>query len=129
MKLRLVLTLLVLVCISSAQKPKPPFTATATSHQVTLSCTASTSSGVTGYNFYRGTTAGGEAAAPLNSSPVTACGYADTNVTALTQYFYVAKAYCPTCSPNLSVSSNEVNVTVPGDPQPLPPTMNTPTAQ
>lgn len=103
--------------------------AKATSHSVTLSCTASTSSGVTGYNFYRGSASGAESTTPLNASPVSTCGYVDTNVLALTQYFYNAKAFCPTCSPNTSVASNEINITVPGDPQPAPPVMNPATGQ
>ena len=124
----LAVVVLLLSVVSVAQTKKEGLKATATSHSVTLSCTASTSTGVTGYNFYRGTTAGGESSTPLNAAPVTACGYVDTTVAALTQYFYTAKSFCPTCSPNTSIPSNEVNATVPGDPQPLPPTMQTPTS-
>lgn len=111
-----------------AAQVKESLTAKVSAHSVILSCTASTSSGVTGYFFYRGATTGGESTTPLNATPTALCGYTDTSVNPLTQYFYNAKAFCPTCSPNTSVASNEVNVTVPGDPQPLPPIMNPPTS-
>lgn len=114
--------------IKSHATTKVGLIAKATLHQVNLTCTASTSTDVTGYNFYRGTTAGGESTTPLNPSPVASCAYTDTNVVGLGLYFYTAKAYAPTASPNLSIASNEVSVTVPGDPQPSPPVMNTPTS-
>lgn len=98
-------------------------------HSVLLSCTASTSTGVTGYNFYRGATSGGESNTPLNASPTATCSYTDTSVIATQTYFYVAKAFCPTCNPSLSIASNEVSGTIPADPQPNPPTSVTLVAQ
>jgi fibronectin type 3 domain-containing protein len=96
-------------------------TSLSNAHSVSLTCTASTSTGVTGYNFYRGTSPGGESSTALNSTPVSTCSYTDTTVAAATTYYYVAKAYCPTCSPTLSAASNEATANVPADAQPNPP--------
>ena len=64
-----------------------------TSHYVSLTWTASTSSGVTGYNVYRSTTSGGPYTL-LTSSPLgaTATSYQDSAVTAGATYYYVATA-------------------------------------
>lgn len=112
MKLKLLLFLLLCNVISVAQAK----------HKVTLSFTAPTGTGITGYNMYRGTTAGGESTTPLNSVPFTTTTYVDTTVVALTQYFYVVKAVCASCIPSLSGPSNEVSATVPADGQPPAPT-------
>jgi hypothetical protein len=61
-------------------------------HDVILTWAASTSSGVVGYNVYRGTTSGGESSTPLNSTPIAGTTYADGSVTAGTTYYYVVKA-------------------------------------
>jgi hypothetical protein len=68
-------------------------------HDVVLSWNASTTSGIVGYNVYRGTTSGGESATPLNSSPVAAgctstatCTYTDVTVVAGTTYYYTVTA-------------------------------------
>lgn len=135
MRLRLLVVLLVLstVCLGQA-KPKArtgSLRVTPSAHSVSLTCNPPTT-GTTpsGYNFYRGTTKGGENyTTPLNSTPTTSCAFTDTTVVALTTYYYTAESWCPTCSPDLSGPSNEVQVTVPGDPQPNPPVMNTPTGQ
>lgn len=100
-----------------------------TPHHADLSWNASVSSGVTGYNVYRGSIAGGESGTPVNSALITGTTFSDTGVLATQTYFYVVKAFCPTCSPNLSGPSNEVSATVPADPQPAPPTGVTLTAQ
>lgn len=60
-------------------------------HSVTLSWTASTSSGVVGYKVYRGTVSGGPYTV-LNSSLVTGTTYADTSVQAGGTYYYVVTA-------------------------------------
>lgn len=116
---------IILAVLFSAVFVMPAFAA----HSVALSCTVSTSTGVTGYNFYRGPSAGTESSTPLNASPVSACAYTDNAVTVGQTYFYVVKAFCPTCSPSLSVASNEVSGTIPFDAQPSPPTGVTLTAQ
>ena len=124
-KILIAVSMLLLSITCSAQ-----VVAKATAHSVTLTWTASTTTGVTGYNIYRGTTAGGENyTTPLNSALVTGTTYVDTTVSPLTTYYYTAEAYCPTCTPNSSVPSNEVSAAVPGNPQPSPPVLNTPTAQ
>lgn len=61
------------------------------SHTVSLSWTASTSTGVTGYYVYRGTTSGQYA--KLNASaPATSTTYTDTTIQAATTYYYVVTA-------------------------------------
>jgi hypothetical protein len=60
-------------------------------HSVTLSWLASTSSGVVGYNLYRGTTSGGPYT-KVTSSLVAGLGYTDNNVVAGQTYYYVATA-------------------------------------
>ena len=64
----------------------------ATSHSVVLSWLASTSSGVAGYNVYRGTVTGGPYTKVTTSSPVGGFSYTDTNVVAGQTYYYVATA-------------------------------------
>jgi len=56
-------------------------------HVVLLNWTASTSSGVVGYNVYRGATSGGPYT--LLSSPGNVTSYTDTTVVAGQAYFYV----------------------------------------
>jgi len=63
----------------------------AVSHSVTLSWLASSTTGVTGYNVYRGTATGGPYS-KVTTSAVTGLGYTDTNVTAGQTYYYVATA-------------------------------------
>ena len=63
----------------------------ATSHSVTLTWTASTTTGVTGYNVYRSTTTGGPYT-KLTSTAVTGTTYTDNSVTAGATYYYVATA-------------------------------------
>lgn len=101
----------------------------AQAHSVSLTCTDS-GSGITGYNFYRGVTSGGESPTPLNSTPSTSCSYVDTNVVGSSTYYYMAEAYCPTCGITLSYPSNEVRAVIPANgtlPQPYPAVMNPPT--
>src|SRR4051812_34390673 len=59
-------------------------------HSVTLNWSASSSSGVVGYNVYRGTTSGG----PYTKvgSLVAGTTYTDSNVTAGATYFYCVTA-------------------------------------
>jgi hypothetical protein len=80
------------------------------SHSVSLSWTASTSSTVVGYNIYRGTTSGGSYT-KLNSSLVTTTGYTDTTVLSGQTYYYVATAVDST---NVeSADSNQAQAVVP----------------
>lgn len=79
-------------------------------HSVSLTWIASISSGVTGYNLYRATTAGGPYT-KVNSTPVSASSYTDTNVQAGTTYYYVATAV--TSDKTESAYSNQAQLTVP----------------
>jgi hypothetical protein len=78
-------------------------------HQVTLNWTASSST-VSGYNVYRGTTTGGPYTI-VNSSLVAGITYVDTTVTSGTTYYYVTQAV--NSSNELSAYSNEAQAIVP----------------
>ena len=80
-------------------------------HQVTLTWTASTTVGVSGYNVYRGINPpGNEGATPINAAPVTGTTYVDTAVTAGEKVDYVVTAILDGVE---SVHSTEVTATVP----------------
>jgi hypothetical protein len=80
-----------------------------TPHTVALSWTASTST-VSGYNVYRGTTSGGPYA-ELNTSLVTAVNYTDSTVTAGVTYYYVITAV--NSSGVESADSNQATAVIP----------------
>jgi len=61
-------------------------------HNVGLLWTPSSTSGVVGYNVYRGTTPGGENSTPLNSTPTSGATFTDDGVTAGATYYYVVTA-------------------------------------
>jgi hypothetical protein len=82
------------------------------SHDVMLSWSASSSSGVMGYNIYRGTSSGGESPTPVNSTPVSGTAFADQNVTAGAQYFYIVTAVSSDGTTQSSASP-ETSATVP----------------
>ena len=91
-----------------------PQTATFTgtgSPDVILSWGASPSSGIAGYNVYRGTTSGGESSTPLNSTPINGTSYVDTNVTAGMTYYYVVTSVGSNGAQ--SAPSNETEAFVP----------------
>ena len=81
-------------------------------HDVILSWTASATSGLDGYNVYRGTTSGGESATPLNSTPTNGTTYTDENVIAGTTYYYLVTAIASD-GVTASAASNETSATVP----------------
>jgi len=81
----------------------------ATSHSVSLSWRASTST-VIGYNIYRGTKSGGPYAL-INGSPEASTNFADTSVTGGTTYYYVVTAV--NSKGVESVYSNQAVATVP----------------
>lgn len=81
-----------------------------TSHWVTLTWTASTSAGVTGYNIYRGTVSGGPYTR-INSTPVAGTSYVDSTVAAGQTYYYVARSVTSTGVE--SVNSNQAQAVVP----------------
>jgi trimeric autotransporter adhesin len=78
---------------------------------VILSWSASTSSGIVGYNVYRGTTSGGEGSTPLNSTPITGTTYVDANVTPGRTYYHFLKSVAS--DGELSAPSSETEATVP----------------
>ena len=91
-----------------------PLSCTGTStHYVDLAWTASTSSGITGYNVYRGTVSGGPYV-QINGALIPGVAYTDFAVTSGGHYCYVVTAYGPSgFSPNESVYSGESCATVP----------------
>lgn len=102
----------------------PAACSAATSPSVTLTWTASTSTDATlGYNVFRSTVTGTEAAPALNASPVdlncsgTTCTYVDTTVARGTTYYYVVQAI-ETSDGLASANSNEVTAIIPNNPAP-----------
>jgi Cep192 domain 4/Abnormal spindle-like microcephaly-assoc'd, ASPM-SPD-2-Hydin/HYDIN/CFA65/VesB-like, Ig-like domain len=80
------------------------------SHSVALTWTASTSSGVVGYNIYRSTVSGGPYVI-LDSAAVSADTYTDSSVQSGTTYFYVVRSVDNTGAE--SVNSSQVQATIP----------------
>ena len=80
---------------------------------VTINWVASTSSGVVGYNVYRGTTSGGPYT-KVNSTPISGTTYIDDNVRAGQTYYYVATSVG--VEGNESGHSSQVTTTVPSPP-------------
>lgn len=78
-------------------------------HAVTLNWAASTSSGVTGYKVYRGTTSGGPYTL-VKSSAVAGTSYVDSGVVSGQTYYYVVTAVSNTGE---SVYSNQAVAAVP----------------
>ena len=83
---------------------------TAPQHQVQLSWGASTSTGVTGYNVYRGSVSGGPYN-KINPALVVGTTYSDSSVQAGKTYFYVTTAL--NGSGTESAYSNQVQAVVP----------------
>ena len=71
--------------------PPAPTGLTATPGKASISLTWNASSGAASYNVYRGTTSGGESAAPIATGVATAF-YTDTTVTNGTTYYYKVAA-------------------------------------
>ncbi len=82
----------------------------ANTHSVSLSWVASTSSGVTGYNVYRGAVSTGPYT-KINSAEVTVTSYSDTTVQAGETYYYVTTALDSTGGE--SAYSNSAEAVVP----------------
>lgn len=78
-------------------------------HAVTLTWTASTSQGVTGYKVYRGTASGGPYS-PVKSSAVAGTSYIDSGVESGKTYYYVVTALA---SSQESVYSTQALAAVP----------------
>jgi hypothetical protein len=113
----------VLVFFSSSLMAQEVGARALSAHTILLTCTASNSTCVAGYMFYRGTTPGGESTTSLNPTATSACSYTDATVQASTTYYYTAKAYGNANCPGLSIASNEATATTPAAlAQPQPPT-------
>jgi endoglucanase Acf2/fibronectin type 3 domain-containing protein len=92
--------------------PSAPAALSATvvyAYEVDLSWAAPSGS-VTGYNVYRGTSAGGESATPLNATPITGTNFQDTTVSPGNSYYYTVVAVNAAGS---SGPSNEATATTP----------------
>jgi hypothetical protein len=90
--------------------PTPSPTPAPGAHSVSVTWSASTTSGLAGYNVYRGTVSGGPYSR-VTSTPTTALQFTDSAVTAGQTYFYVVTAVGGNGVE--SVTSNEMKVTVP----------------
>ncbi len=91
-----------------------PITGTGTqpapvNHSVVLNWTPSSSSNISGYDVYRGTTAGGPYAL-LTSSPVSSSSFTDTTAQGGQTYYYVVTSVSGSTQ---SAYSNVVSVTIP----------------
>ena len=80
------------------------------SHSVALTWNASPTSGINGYNVFRGTASGAEGTTPLNPSPLPGLTYTDTAVSSGQTYFYVVTAVD---SGGNSPPSNETPASIP----------------
>jgi len=97
--------------VINASLGQPCLTGTGPSPRtVTLTWTASTSSGVSGYNVYRGTASGGPYT-KVNSALIVGASYLDTTVQAGQTYYYVATALDG--SSNESAYSNQTQAVIP----------------
>jgi fibronectin type 3 domain-containing protein len=98
-------------------------TATRGVQSVSLSWTAPTSDGgspITGYNVYRGTTAGGEGSTPVGMSTTTT--FSDSGLTNGTTYYYIVRAVNavgPGAPSNEASATPGAIATVPGAPTSL----------
>ena len=84
---------------------------TAGQHSVALSWDASTTSGVVGYNVYRGGVSGGGPYSKINSALEASTAYTDNTVTAGQTYYYVTTAVDG--SGNESGYSNQAQAVIP----------------
>jgi Abnormal spindle-like microcephaly-assoc'd, ASPM-SPD-2-Hydin len=103
------------VTVASNATNSPTIAASGTGVQpvaspVDLTWTASVSTGVVGYNVYRGTVSGGPYGI-LNSSPVAVDTYSDSTVQAGQEYFYVVRSV--NGSGTESANSTEVSAMIP----------------
>jgi hypothetical protein len=99
--------------VGSPQNVPVTGTGSTASHSVDVAWTASASSGVTGYNVYRGTVSGGPYT-QINGALISGTTYTDFAVTSGQNYCYVVTAFAPTgYSPQESVHSIESCATVP----------------
>jgi hypothetical protein len=115
----LIALMIAVLCACAKRTPVPTPTPTA-ARTVVLNWTASTTPGVS-YNVYRATVvcASATTGTKLNSSPITALTYTDSNVTA-GKYCYWATSFLQSAATQESVPSNKADVEI--IEQPAPPT-------
>ena len=99
-----------MVLVAQVDTPTGLTAMSSSSTEINLSWTAPSSGSITGYNVYRGTTAGGESTTPLNASPLSASttSYQDTTVQPGNTYFYTVQAVS---GPAFNGRSNEASAT------------------
>ena len=101
---------LIVLHISNVAKPAAPTNLTATpgkgKKSIDLSWTASTSN-VSGYYIYMGTSPGSESSTPVNSSPITGTSYTVRGLQSGVTYYFVVRAV--DAKQNLSDPSNEAS--------------------
>jgi fibronectin type 3 domain-containing protein len=102
---------LFVIPVRAQQTATEPISITIVQHQVVLNWTASVTSGVVGYDVYRGTASGGPYV-QINSGNVTATTYTDLTVIAGQTYYYVVTSIASDDSTQ-SVNSNECHSTIP----------------
>ena len=95
---------------TGASSTAGPPAAVSAGHSVTLTWTASTSTGVTGYNVFRSQTTGGPYT-QMNTNLIGGTSYVDSSVTAGQSYYYVVTAVGSGSSQ--SSYSNETSASVP----------------
>jgi fibronectin type 3 domain-containing protein len=93
----------------ASSNPGQPAPSVQANYSVALSWNPSDSS-VMGYNLYRSTQSGGPYA-KLNSSPMSATSYTDSNIVSGTTYYYVSTAV--NSADQESAYSNQASATVP----------------
>ena len=96
--------------ITGGSSTAGPPAAVSAGHSVTLTWTASTSTGVTGYNVFRSQTTGGPYT-QVNTNLIGGTSYVDSSVTAGQSYYYVVTAVGSGSSQ--SSYSNETSASVP----------------
>lgn len=97
---------------NAASSPQTAALSGTGTHDVMLNWSASSSSNVSGYFVYRGTTSGGEGSTPLNSTPICATAYTDQNVTSGSQYYYIVTSVASN-GVTQSAASTETAASVP----------------
>lgn len=116
-RLLLLLSLIVASSVSASAQIVPVVHAQVTGLQVRLTCTASTSAGVTGYNVYRKTATTN--VSKINATPASSCAYTDAAVTQGSTYDYTMRAIGSDGTE--SADSNVATATIPTSPPPPPP--------
>jgi hypothetical protein len=98
-----------MIAVAPVAAPTGLIATAASPTSVSLAWTAAGGT-ITGYNVYRGTTAGGESATPIATLPSSATSYTDPGLMAGNTYYYTVKAVN---YPAVSAPTAEAHVTLP----------------